>query len=371
MNHSDPIVRRLHACIVAGVATNLVGAPGVGKTARVLAYVKAQKGAMERMILSRCEPIDLKVRLNHEGKVVVVDAPEIERAARAGLAGVLSIIFFDELNRAERSTEGAALDIIDAPPAGVAVVAACNPPTKGQASRPLSSAAANRFCHLFVEADGRGWCDAQLTGWPIAGAVSGPDPDALAKAKERTSVLVSAFIRSNMALLECEPDNALDAGGPWPSPRTWEAVKRVHAVAIALGYDFDDIEALISGCVGKGAATSYMAYVIDAGTLDPEVVLADPEGWTPEAGKLDRTIVLVTGIVGCVARDMTADRWEAAWKVLGRCEACNESAAGMVGTDLLIGVERSVGARMKGLKSSAALMAKHTPRVAAAHASAI
>src|SRR5271166_6431142 len=106
--HSDPIIRRMHACVLSRVPVILWGPPGSGKTARVRQYAAARSLHLERWLLSRCEPIDLKPRIYFEGKTIACRPPELERAANATAA----LLFLDELNRAARETEGAALDVI-------------------------------------------------------------------------------------------------------------------------------------------------------------------------------------------------------------------------------------------------------------------
>jgi hypothetical protein len=316
--NQDPILRRMHACVLALVPCILWSPPGAGKTARVFSYAKARSKHCERWLLSRCEPIDIKPRIYHEGRIIVSDPPEIERLrARGGL------LFADELNRATREVEGATLDLVDNPPQGVAVIAACNPPSRGQAARALESAAANRFCHLHVEVDAEAWANAQVGGWPNdAGDFTEPDDATLAKATATASALVGAFIRrTGGATLECAPDDPASAGKPWPSARTWDYVKRLHAVALALDLPPDDVLALVSGCVGPGPATQYLAFVADADLPDPEALLAKPDAFVPDPSRVDRTVVAMTAVVGAVDRDFTDARWKAAWELIAVCAA--------------------------------------------------
>jgi hypothetical protein len=340
--HADPILRRIHACALAQVPVCLWGPPGSGKTARALSYKRARGLHLERWLLSRCEPIDIKPRIYEGGHVIVCDPPEIERLLAQG-GGVL---FLDELNRASRETEGAALDRIDAPPPGVTLIAACNPPSRGQAARALESAAANRFCHLDVLADAKAWAEAQIGGWDDdAGAFAVPTPEVLARGEQRAAAFVSAFIRRRPELLEKAPDDPVSAGRAWPSTRTWEFLRKLHGVAIALGLDAEDSRTLLAGCVGDGPALEYAAYVIDADLPDPEELLKDPESYTPPKGRVDRTVAAITAVAGAIEREFTDDRWKAAWKILHRCMGADQADAGMVGADLLIGAWKRLGRR--------------------------
>ena len=338
---SDPIIRRIHACVLAGVPVCLWGEPGTGKTARTLQYGRARGLHLERWLLSRCEPIDLKPRIYDGGKMIVADPPEIDRLKERG-----GILFLDELNRAARETEGAALDRIDAPPPGVSVIAACNPPSRGQAARALESAAANRFCHLDVQADAIAWANAQVGGWADDDAIlTVPDEAALKRATARAATLVSAFIRRRGELLEKAPDNTVHAGKAWPSTRTWEYARKLHAMAMALGYDAEDTRSLIAGCVGDGPAVEFLAYVADADLPDPEELLAKPETFAPSPGRVDRTVAALTAVVGAVDQAFTEPRWTAAWQIIATCVNSDQADAAMTGGDMLMAAYRRFGKR--------------------------
>lgn len=372
--HNDPIMRRMHACVLAQVPMFLWGAPGTGKTARAKSYARGRKLALERVLLSRCEAIDLKPRMYTDGRVIVGEMPEIDRlvqvAAQAN-GSIVALMFFDELNLATREVEGAALDKIDAPPPGVAVLAAGNPPARGQAARPLGGAAANRFCHMDVPADAKAWAEAQINGWSDGeGEAAFPMPSAasLAKAHARARTYVSAYIRSQPNDLESPPDNPVDAGKAWPSTRTWENARNLHAVAMAMGLDPEDTRALIAGCIGEGTAIKYLAYVQDADLPDPETLLSDPDSYAVDPDRLDRTIVALTAVAGAVAANPNEARWVAAWRVIGVVAKADQAAAAMVGSDLLVNWHKSLVNRdpkaAKDLTGPHILMKKHAPRLA-------
>jgi hypothetical protein len=347
--HSDPIVRRLHACVLALVPCCLWSDPGAGKTARVTAYAKARALPLERWLLSRCEPIDLKPRIYDAGRVIVADPPEIERLTQAGRG----ILFVDELNRAARETEGAALDRIDTPPAGVSVIAACNPPARGQAARSLESAAANRFCHIELAADSDAFANGLVGGWATS-QEDLPVPNAADVTRETDSgrALASAFLRRRGELVEKQPDNPVQAGRAWPSPRTWEHAIRLFGVARALAYSTEDLSALLAGCVGAGPAVEFLAYAADVDLPDPEELLAHPGSYTPPRGRVDKTIAALTAVCGAVRRDPTDTRWRAAWALVQACVDADQADAGMVAGSMLI----PIAGVAKGLTTTHKLM---------------
>ena len=362
--HPDPIVRALHTCALAQVPICLWSPPGAGKTARVRSYVTALGLPHVRWLLSRCEPIDLKPRVYDGGTVVVSDPPEIKTLM--GLAAPVErmprgVLFLDELNRATREVEGAALDRIDAPPQAVAVVAACNPPSRGQAARSLESAAANRFCHVSVASDPTAYASALIGGWPSEpGAFRGIGDALWQKCHDQVSAILSAFIRSKPDALEKQPDNPVDAGRAWPSARTWEYVRLVHTARLAQavgetpsgGHPDDsarqaaetrlvgDLLMLVGGCIGEGLATEYLAFVASADLPDPDVLLANPGAYTPPAGRIDRTIAAISAVTSAVERDLTRERWQAAWQIAERCLSAEQADAAMVMGDLLVSLYR-------------------------------
>jgi hypothetical protein len=319
---SDPILRRVHAAALALVPVMLWSPPGAGKTARVRSYGKVAKMHVERWLLSRCEPIDIKPRTYHEGHVVVTDAPEMTRlinmAANSlsilSTAGVWALLFADELNLATRETEGAMLDKIDSPPDGVAVIAAGNPPSRGMGSRSLGAAAANRFCHLDVTPDPKGWCNAQINGWPEnADDFPLPDPKKLEVATGKIRMLASAFISRRPALLQACPDTIVEAGKAWPSERSWEMAIKVYAMAMALGLDKEDSMALIAGCVGPGPMVEFETYCLDASLVDPELWLAKPKGYAPD--RVDQAVAATSAVAHAIKSNLDDARWRQAWKI--------------------------------------------------------
>jgi len=332
----------------------------------VTAYARARSLHLERWLLSRCEPIDLKPRVYHEGRVVVGESPEVERLRERG-----GILFADELNRATREVEGAALDLFDNPPADVAIVSACNPPSRGQAARSLEAAAANRFCHVDVASDPTAWADARVSGWRLdSSSFAEPTAEALESAMRRSAALVSTFIRAQPALLNKAPETPNEAGRPWPSSRTWEYAERLYAMCLALGpaYAGDDTcegvaMKLIAGCVGTGPAIEFLRFARDADLPDPENILAKPAIFKPDRARIDRTVATLTGLAACVERNFTEARWRAAWAVCAACVEVDQTDAAAMGSTLLVQVYGRVPANVReGAPSPRELMHKRVAK---------
>ncbi len=374
----DPVLRRIHACCLAAVPVFLWSEPGAGKTSRIRGYSEALSLHLERWLLSRCEPIDLKPRAyDANGRPVVHDPPEIERLIETSHQAIAAkdgrpfwgVMFCDEANLATRETENAALDRMDAPPKGIAVIAAGNPPTRGQAARSLGAAAANRFCHLDVTVDARAFSRAMVEGWPMdPGHFPAPDAARLATARSKTAMLVSSFIARRPELLSQCPADPVQAGRGWASTRTWDYAVRVYAVAAALDLDVEDKSALLTGLLGAGPATEFLAYCIDADLVDPEAWLAAPTSVTVDKNRIDRVVAALTAVVHAVQSNTTEARWVAAWKIVGHVMASDGMSAAMVGGDMLIAFYRNLAkspAAVAALTQPHKLLAAHAPRMAA------
>jgi MoxR-like ATPase len=333
--HTNPTIRAIHLSCLAGVPLMLWSDPGAGKTSMVESYAHMRHMHAERLLLSRLEPIDIATRIVADGTIRVIPAPELQRLADAHAAGQRGLLFLDEINRASRETEGAALALVDRPPQGCSIVLAGNPPTRGQAARSLEAATANRVCHLDVSVDADAYADALLRGWPCdADAI--PDLDSAVYTVELSTVraLASGFIRHNPADLSRCPADSAAAGRAWPSPRSWDAALRMLAVARSLGAEADDVVSVVGGCVGVGLGTTFLAYCADA-SVDPEVLLADPDGWSPPAGRIDKSVAALSMVVAAVTRNCTVARFARAWAVVGRVAKADAGAAAF-GGNLLV-----------------------------------
>lgn len=376
--HSDPIIRRIHACAVAGVPVVLWGGPGCGKTSRVSLYARALQAWYERFVLGRCEPIDLQPRALTDKGALVFDAPEVQRI-RAAVANdtrpshvalVLAVLFLDELNRAEKNTEGAALTLIDSPPPRTAVIAACNPPAANTASRHLSAETANRFVHLDVAADAEVWATGMLVGWRLdPSSLPIPSEADLAAARSQAAPIVAEFIRANPGEIEKEPQNAAQAGRAWPSPRSWEHAIRLYTVALAMNLPGDDIAALLHGVVGP-IADALIEFIERMDLPKIEDLLANPTGWKVPL-ETDRCVAIVSGVQSAVSTNVTHARYTAAWKIADHMAANRQGTPATMLADALIGVwDRHKSIDPKALPAPATVMGKRVATLMAAAANA-
>lgn len=305
--------------IQAGTPVLIWGPPGVGKTATITTIAEALSLPLEVVIASVREPADFAGLPVIRENGVVMEAPAWARRMHQAGRGIL---FLDEISTAPPAVQAALLRVVldrvvgDLElPADVAVVAAANPPEQAAGGWDLSAPLANRFCHLLWELDNQAWINGMIQGWPNPSVPHLPDGWQVGIPASRA--LVASFIRHRPHLLLQVPTSEEQAGKAWPSPRSWDMASRLLAAAEAAQAGDDVTVSLVAGCVGDGAGLEFLAWRRDLDLPDPEEVLAHPEQFrVPARG--DQAFAALTAVVSAAVRDLTKDRWLAAWQVLAR-----------------------------------------------------
>lgn len=219
----------------------LWGAPGVGKSALFRSLCEELGIGFIDVRLAQREPVDMRgLPVPREDAVHWLPSAEWPRDPESR-----GIILFDELTAADRTLQVAAYEfILDRRlgdlyrvPDGWYVCAAGNRARDRAVAGTLSSALANRFCHLEVAPDLDGW-----TRWARA---------------QRLHPDVIAFLRFRPNLFFAM-DGDLERG--WPTPRSWERVALELELAEASGLDPALLELAIQGLVGQGAAVELRAF---------------------------------------------------------------------------------------------------------------
>ena len=217
------------------------GPPGVGKSAMVKEVAQDLGIGFIDIRLAQREPVDIKGLPvpGPDGLRWLVASDWPRDAASKG------IILFDELTACDRSIQVAAYEmLLDRRlgdtyrlPDGWYLCAAGNRHSDRAAAVAMSSALANRFCHIEVAADIESW-----GRWAVE---TGIHADVL-------------------AFLRFQPERLFAMTGDtergWPSPRAWERT----SVALDLARDgnlaAEDLNCLIAGLVGQGTAAEFIAF---------------------------------------------------------------------------------------------------------------
>ena len=255
----------------------LWGPPGVGKSSVVREVAHSKSVGFIDIRLSQREPVDLRGLPVPDQSRKVVDwwlPGEFPRNPSSR-----GIILFDELTAADRSLQVAAYELIldrrlgdlYQLPDGWLVVAAGNRASDRAVAQTLSSALANRFCHLSLEPD--------VDTWVKWATQQGLHPD------------VVSFLRFRPASF-FDMESNLEQG--WPSPRSWTRVAQSLTHAESLSPDV--LSLLVNGLVGPIAGNEFLAFrdwsskLPDLkAMLDGEVPIAIPE-------RVDQRYAFCTGL---------------------------------------------------------------------------
>lgn len=313
------VAEALSVSVQAGVPVLLWGSPGTGKTSVVRALGESLGWPTEVVIGSIREPADFA------GLPVVIDgavqmAPPLwaRRLAGAGRG----LLFLDELTTAPPAVQAAMLRVVLERVVGdlilpddVRVVAAANPPEEAADGWQLSPPLANRLVHLDWPVESKAVSSGIALGFPRPVSFDGTLPtDSQAVAAR---AVVGAFLDVRPALVLDVPTVAEQAGRGWPSPRSWEAVARLLAACDAVGASEDARTLLVLGAVGDGAGIEFLSWFANMDLPDPEMVLADPDGFDlPE--RSDRAFAVLSAVAAVAISRGDAASWTAAWRVVER-----------------------------------------------------
>ena len=253
----------------------LWGSPGIGKSTLIKDLCSEMGIGFIDIRLSQKEPVDfsgIPVPLPAGNEVRWLLSSEWPRQGRG-------IILFDELSSCDRSIQTAAYEfILDRKlgqeyklPDGWLIVGAGNKSTDKAVSMPISSALANRFCHIELQAD--------LNQWVHWAVNKGLNPDVIAFLKYKPE----CFFNMN---------GNLERG--WPSPRSWERV--AIAVEHAGGLSPDALAIIVHGLVGIGAGIEFLAFRKNAAELQDinALLLGEVEFKMPQ--RADQLYALSTGL---------------------------------------------------------------------------
>jgi len=222
----------------------LWGAPGIGKSAVIKQICRESKWQMVDLRLSLLNPIDLRglPYLSKKREEAIWLKPEF--LPLDGIRGwqKKGILFLDEINVAPVSTQQAAYQLLlDRKigsyffPDGWRIIAAGNRASDLASVIKMPSPLANRLIHFNVSA--------HIDDWKI-----------WAQGEGKIDPRVVAFLNFRPKLLATLPKEEIKA---YPTPRSWEFVSRI----LKLYPTPEDAEKSITGAVGEGAMSEFLAFM--------------------------------------------------------------------------------------------------------------
>jgi len=260
------MMRALAAGVRGNVPTLLWGMPGTTKTAVIEAIGRAWGYSVESLSGANREPSDfMGFPIEQDGVTSYSDlgwAKRLDDSDR-GLA------FFDELTTCAPSVQKVMLRIFQERIVGelplgdhVVIVGAANPTEVAVDGWDLPAPVANRLMHLDWFLDTESWLENFVTDFKF---VEYPSMDSMLNDGSPTEKLkakstVVAFLKTRPDMLMDFPTNPVASGRGWPSPRSWTNAAAV--ISELHPYDTEAILLAVTGCVGDGAATEFVAWLI-------------------------------------------------------------------------------------------------------------
>lgn len=271
-------MKALKYSVQADQPINLIGPPGVGKSAIVSVVAKELKLPFEPLILSLCDPTDIGgfpvTSQNKEKGTGQVDRLPLGVIKKACNEPVM--LFLDELSCAAPAVQGAAMRLVYERWAGdvklhegTRIVSAMNPPDQAAGGWEIALPLLGRMTQIKMR--------------PLKPEIQeyfyglGEDQSPL----RNLGVDLAATMEMAPELMQIDPPPGSSATGKaWGAPRSWERALRVAAKVLEGGEADTSIifGAALAGNVGEEAACSYMTIrKIRNGLPSIKEILADPE----------------------------------------------------------------------------------------------
>ena len=230
------------------------------------------------------------------------------------------IIFLDEITAADRSIQVAAYELIldrrlgklYNVPDGYLIVAAGNTVTDHAVATTMSSALANRFMHVELQADQENWLS-----W--------------ARHNDIHPSVIGFIQYKPDALFKMEDEN-LERG--WPSPRSWQRVsEECHSCPSK-----DLLRKMVYGLVGNGYGAEFMAFHELNAEFDNILdIMRDPNSKIKIPERADQKFAMCSAMVYLVWRGK--DEKDAAARLTGFYRICIELSSDFASMALLAAME--------------------------------
>lgn len=312
--------RLVAVAIQAQVPVFRKGPPGCGKSMNTYAVCRALHRPMKVLIGSAYQPEDLASGF----PVADLAAGYVRMLHNKVLWGDLQedhVIFLDEITTLEGRQHAVLLRPLNEGyigeyklPAGLSWVLAGNDPAQVPGGHDLLAATANRIMHLDEAIDGRVTATDALAGWPDPDVPRLPMGwDGLIDTVQST---IASYLLKRPDRMHVMPKDALAQGAAWPTQRSWFGLAaRMLAACESCGLAEEEVIEALAGCVGRGAAVELLTWRRELDLADPEELL---EKWKtfklPKTG--DKQFATLASIVSVVVRQLTQERFNAAWQIM-------------------------------------------------------
>lgn len=235
------VTSALNIAIATHLPAMLWGPAGVGKSEIVAQVAARRKVELRDVRLANLDPTDIKGFPMPDAKKGVMTWLPADFMPKTGKG----ILFFDELNLADKMTQASCYQLMLTRevgnyklPAGWDIVAAGNTERDRANVTRMAGPLANRMIHLDFEAD--------LPEWAAYARSIGVADELI------------AFLRFKKDLLHSFDANSKDPA--FPSPRSWVHLDRLLKESAAQQAGNDVIDGLIDGTVGSGAGIELRAF---------------------------------------------------------------------------------------------------------------
>lgn len=266
------IKKALMVALALNLPTVMWGGVGVGKSSLVAQLCKELEYELFDVRLSDKEPTDLggipfPIEKDGHRSITWLAASNLIPFITPARPDVKGVLVFDEIDRSEKQTENAALQLIldrrinqhELCPS-VRILAAGNG-TSDNGTSVLSDAAATRMLHLYVDTSGEKAL-ASWQGWAVRSDVS-------AVMRGFASFRQELFLGATPKFTELQR----------ATPRTFSWAGRIAEYCDTLSWGDGVLEPLIFGAVGQVAGREFLAYrKLFHECPKPEVIAADPIG---------------------------------------------------------------------------------------------
>jgi len=259
------------ACWRQGIPLILWGEPGTGKTASIELLASENEAELVAIAAPRVDPSTLELKSlsvpDEQGRRFTLTSPP-DWAARAD-SGAKMVLFIDELGAAAPAIQNAFLTIIQSREIGsyhlglnVLIIVAANPSTDSLVAFDLVAPMANRLSHWHFKPTIEEFLHGLVRRW---------GRENVTPQEEELALQVAAFLRDRSDLRLQVPETIEMAGGPWPSPRSWD-----NAITLAGNAPQDDIAAIFTSEVGSLATSTFMVFR-EGFAVPPVETLLDPK----------------------------------------------------------------------------------------------